>query len=66
MDLDIDQVHQDTGKLLQEQSIVSDKGAGSASREMQMSLTRQSGSNEGPSLLPMAAGVGAWVTQETC
>jgi hypothetical protein len=50
MDLDIDQVHQDTGKLLQEQSAASENGAGSASKELQTSLTRQLGSNKGSSL----------------
>jgi hypothetical protein len=50
MDLDINQVHQDTDKLLQEQSIAPEDGAGSASKKLQTSLTRQSGSNKGSSL----------------
>jgi hypothetical protein len=59
MNLDINQVHQDTGKLLQEQSIASEDGAGLASKELQTSLTRQSGSNEGSSLSANGSGSGS-------
>ena len=50
MDLDIDQVHQDTGNELQEQSNVPEDRAGTASKELQMTSTRQLGSNKGSSL----------------
>ncbi len=40
MDLDIDQVHQDAGNELQEQSNVPEDGAGTASKELQTTSTR--------------------------
>ncbi len=50
LDLDIDQVHQDAGNELQEQSNVPEDGTGTVSKELQTTSTRQSGSNEGSSL----------------
>ncbi len=59
MDLDIDQVHQDAGNELQEQRNVPEDGAGTASKELQMTSTRQSGSNEGFSLSTNGSGSGS-------
>jgi hypothetical protein len=50
MDLDIDQVHQDTGNELQEQSNVPEDRAGTASKELQTTSIGQLGSNKGSSL----------------
>ena len=50
MDLDIDQVHQDTGYKLQEQHSVPEDRTKTASRESQMTCTNQSDFNEGCSL----------------
>jgi hypothetical protein len=51
MYIELDQVCQDTGKQLHGQEALSDDGGGTASssRELQTSLTRPSGSNEGSS-----------------
>jgi hypothetical protein len=46
MDLDINQVHQDTGRLHQ-RNTKTEKGTGTASKESQTTLSKQSGSNEG-------------------
>ncbi len=50
MDLDIDQLHQDAGNELQEQSDVPEDGAGTAFKELQTTSIGQSGFNEGSSL----------------
>jgi hypothetical protein len=59
MDLDIDQVHQDAGNELQEQSDVTEDRAGTASKESQMTSTWQSGSNKGSSLSTNGSGSGS-------
>ncbi len=50
MDLDIDQVHQDTGKQLQGCGAFSEVRAGTALKELQTSLTRPSELNKGCSI----------------
>jgi hypothetical protein len=59
MDLDINQVHQDTGNELQEQSDVPEDGAGTASNELQTTSTRQLGSNKGTLLSTNGSGSGS-------
>ncbi len=59
MDLDINQVHQDAGYELQEQSNVPEDGAGTASKQLQTTSTRQLGSNEGSSLSANGSGSGS-------
>jgi hypothetical protein len=59
MNLNINQVHQDAGNELQEQSNVPEDRAGTASKELQMTSTRQLGSNEGSSLSTNGSGSGS-------
>ncbi len=59
MDLDINQVHQDAGNELQEQSDVPEDRAGTASKESQMTSTRQLGSNKVSSLSANRSGSGS-------
>jgi hypothetical protein len=59
MDLDINQVHQDAGNEPKEQSNVHEDGAGTASKELQTTSTRQLGSNKGSSLSANSSGSGS-------
>ncbi len=59
MDLDIDQVHQDAGNELQEQSNMPEDGTGTVSKESQTTSRRQSGSNKGSSLSANGSGSGS-------
>jgi hypothetical protein len=48
MDLDINQVHQDTERL-HRRNTETEEGTGTASKELQTTLSKQAGSNEGSS-----------------
>jgi hypothetical protein len=57
MDLDINQVHQDTGRLHQ-RNTKTEEGTGTASKELQTTLSKQSGSNKGSSRAANSSGSG--------
>jgi hypothetical protein len=64
MDLDINQVHQDTGRLHQ-WNTETEEGTGAASKELQMTLSKQSGSNKGSSRVANSSGSGCTQTLTT-
>jgi hypothetical protein len=64
MDLDINQVHQDTGRLHQ-RNTGTEEGTGTASKESRTTLSRQSDSNEGSLHAANSSGSGCTQTLTT-